>query len=196
MNQTLAKVLYVAGVTTFCTFLGCWAVLAHQENTPSAQKQATHRANAGGNDEKFIRDAAEGNVSEIDLGKLAQEKGQSEQVKEFGKRMVEDHTKTNEELKQVAEREHINMPTNVYRRDADTHRRLQKLSGPEFDKAYAEAMVKDHQEDIAAFKQEAASGQKSSLQQFAQQTLSTLESHLKEAQQLRATVSRESVQKR
>jgi putative membrane protein len=195
MNQTLAKVLYVAGVTTFCTFLGCWAVLAHQENTPVTQKQATHRANAGG-DEKFMRDAAEGSVSEIDLGKLAQEKGQSEQVKQFGKRMVEDHTKANEELKQIADREHINLPTNVYTKDANTHRRLQKMTGAEFDKAYAETMVQDHQEDIAKFKQEASSGQKSSLQQYAQQTLPTLESHLKEAQQLRATISHEGAKKR
>lgn len=194
MNQTLAKVLYVAGVTTFCTFLGCWAVLAHQENTPATQKQAAHRANAGG-DEKFMRDAAEGSVSEIDLGKLAQEKGQSEQVKQFGKRMVEDHTKANEELKQIADREHINLPTNVYTRDANTLRRLRKMSGAAFDKAYAETMVQDHQEDIAKFKQE-ANGQKSSLQQYAQQTLPTLESHLKEAQQLRATVSHEGAQKR
>ena len=195
MNQTLAKVLYVAGVTTFCTFLGCWAVLAHQENAPAKQKQATHRANTGG-DEKFMRDAAEGSVSEIDLGKLAQEKGQSERVKEFGKRMVGDHTKANEELKQIADREHINLPTNVYTKDANIHRRLQKMRGAEFDKAYAETMVRDHQEDIAKFKQEATGGQKSSLQQYAQQTLPTLESHLKEAQQLRATVSHEGAQKR
>ena len=198
MDQSLAKVLYVAGVTTFCTFLGCWAVLAHQENTPTkntptAQKQTTHRA-AGG-DEKFMRDAAEGSVSEIDLGKLAQKKGQNEKVKEFGKRMVEDHTKANQELKQIADREHINLPTNVYTKEANIHRRLQKLSGPAFDKAYAETMVQDHQEDVAKFKQEANSGQKGAWQQFAQQTLPTLESHLKEAQQLRASVSNEGAQK-
>lgn len=195
MNQTLAKVLYVAGVTTFCTFLGCWAVLAHQGNTPSAQKQGAHRT-TGPSDEKFMRDAAEGGVSEIDLGKLAQEKGQSPEVKEFGKRMVEDHSKANEELKQLATREHINLPTNVYRKDADLHRRLQKLSGPAFDKAYADAMVKDHEEDIATFKQEASSGQKSSLQQFAQQTLPTLEAHLKDAQRMQASVSHETAQRR
>ena len=194
MNQTLAKVLYVAGVTTFCTFLGCWAVLAHQENTPTTQKQAAHRANAGG-DEKFMRDAAEGSVSEIELGKLAQEKGQSEHVKLFGKHMMEDHSKANEELKQIADREHINLPTSVSRQDANTHQRLEKLSGPQFDKAYAETMVKDHQQDVAAFKQEAGSGQKSSAQQFAQRELPTLESHLKEAQQMRTFVAQEGAPK-
>jgi putative membrane protein len=195
MNQPLAKVLYVAGVTAFCTFLGCWAVLAHQENTPT-QKQGARRVNAPVSDEKFMRDAAEGSVAEIDLGKLAQQKGQSEEVKNFGARMVEDHSKSNEELKKIAAREHINLPTNVYRKDASTHRRLARMNGPEFDKAYAETMVRDHQEDIATFKQEAKGGQKSALQQFAQQTLPTLESHLKEAQQMRASVSHESAQKR
>src|SRR5579863_9201352 len=120
MNQTLAKVLYVAGVTTFCTFLGCWAVLAHQENTPASGRQATaERQKQGYADEKFVRGAAEGGMAEIELGKLAQERGQSEEVKKFGQRMVEDHTKANEELKQIATREKINLQTDVNRKDAD-----------------------------------------------------------------------------
>ncbi len=88
MNQSLAKVLYVAGVTTFCTFLGCWAVLAHQENTPT-QKQGARRANAPYSDEVFLRNAAEGSLAEIKLGQLAEEKAESPEVKTFAKRMVE-----------------------------------------------------------------------------------------------------------
>src|SRR5882672_10813271 len=83
MNQSLAKVLYVAGVTTFCTFLGCWAVLAHQENTPSSAKQTTR---AHYSDEVFVRDAAEGSMAEVKLGQLAEE-------------MVQDHQKDISEFK-------------------------------------------------------------------------------------------------
>lgn len=191
MNQTLAKVLYVAGVTTFCTFLGCWAVLAHQENTPTTQKQTTHRGSVAGADEKFAREVSEGGVAEIELGKLAEEKGQSEHVKLFAKHMVEDHTKVNEELKEIASREHLTLLTNLDRKDEGTRQRLEKMSGPEFDKAYAETMVRDHEQDVAAFKQEANSGQKSSLQQFAQRFLPTLEGHLKEAQQVKNFVAQE-----
>jgi predicted outer membrane protein len=81
------------------------------------------------------------------------------------------------------------------RKDADTRQRLEKLSGPQFDKAYAETMVRDHQQDVAAFKQEAGSGHKDSVQQFAQRQLPTLESHLKEAQQMRTFVAQEGAPK-
>src|ERR1700758_5587810 len=126
MNQTLAKVLYVAGVTTFCTFLGCWAVLAHQENTPS-QKQSTHRANTAFSDEQFIRNAAEGNMAEIKLGQLAEEKAQAPEVKNLAKRIVEDHTKAEEELKETAQKEGINLPTDISHKDALTYDRLAKM---------------------------------------------------------------------
>ncbi|HXN52432.1 MAG TPA: DUF4142 domain-containing protein [Candidatus Acidoferrum sp.] len=198
MNQSLAKVLYVAGVTTFCTFLGCWAVLAHQENTPTtgAQKhQATRRGNPPYADEKFVREAAEGSMAEMKLGQLAEEKGQSDEVKRFGKRMVEDHTKALDELKQIAVQEGINLPTDVSRKDAETYDRLAKLSGPEFDKAYAQEMVRDHQKDVAEFKRATSSAQKPALKQFAQHELPTLESHLQQAKQMMAHVSREGMSK-
>ncbi len=199
MNQTAAKVVYVAGVTTFCTFLGCWAVLAHQENTPtthSATKTRARVANPPYGDEKFVREAAEGNISEVKMGQLAEQKAQSEEVKKFAKRMIEDHSKATDELKQIAVRENINMPTNVNRKEADTYRSLEKLSGPAFDRAYARNMVTAHEKDITEFKQQASSGQKGAVKEFAQRTLPTLESHLQEAKQMMASVQHEVGHKR
>jgi putative membrane protein len=198
MNQTLAKVLYVAGVTTFCTFLGCWAVLAHQENTPgaqSSQKSTARRAGTQMNDENFLRNAAEGNIAEVKFGKLAEEKGQSEEVKKFGKRMVEDHSKANEELKQIGSKEGINMPTDWSHKHAQKYDALAKLSGPEFDKAYARSMVQDHETDINEYKQASTTAKNNSLKQYFEQTLPTLESHLQEAKQMQSQVSREGVSK-
>jgi putative membrane protein len=194
MNQSLAKVLYVAGVTTFCTFLGCWAVLAHQENTPT-QKQGARRASAPYSDEVFLRNAAEGNMAEIKLGQLAEEKAAAPEVKNFAKRMVEDHTKALEELKQIAAQEGINLPTDISHKDAQTYDRLAKLSGPEFDRAYAQEMVKDHQKDISEFKRGEVAAQKPTLKQFAQHELPTLQSHLELAQRMQARVSREGLSK-
>jgi putative membrane protein len=193
MNQTLAKVLYVAGVTTFCTFLGCWAVLAHQENTPTQRQTARH--NAPYVDEKFVRNAAEGGMAEVKLGQLAEEKGQSEEVRRFGKRMVEDHTKAGDQLKELGAKEGINMPTDVNRKDAETYQRLAKLSGPQFDKAYAQEMVRDHEKDINEFKNATTTTQKPSLRQFAQEQLPTLQSHLQQAKEMMSQVSREGVSK-
>jgi putative membrane protein len=197
MNQTLAKVLYVAGVTTFCTFLGCWAVLAHQENTPTraSQNAGERRAIAANNDETFLRSAAEGSMMEVKLGQVAEERAQSEEVKKFAKRMIEDHSKTLEELKAIGAQEHINLPTNISHQHSLKYKELEKLSGPEFDRAYARDMVQDHEQDVNEFKKGAATAQKPELKDFAQKTLPTLESHLQEAKQVMAHVSREGVSK-
>jgi putative membrane protein len=194
MNQTLAKVLYVAGVTTFCTFLGCWAVLAHQENTPTRASQSAgeKRAIAGNNDETFLRGAAEGSMLEVKLGQVAEQRAQSEEVKKFAQRMVEDHTKALDELKAIGAREHINLPTNISHQHSLRYKALEKLSGAEFDKAYARDMVQDHQQDINEFKHGAATAQKPELKDFAQKTLPTLESHLQQAKEMMAQVSKES----
>ena len=90
----------MAAVTTFCTFLGCWAVLAHQETAAPA-------AQAGANDTVFAKKAAQGGMAEVKLGQLAQQKGTADSVKKFGARMVEDHGKAGDELKQAASQENI-----------------------------------------------------------------------------------------
>jgi putative membrane protein len=198
MNHKLAKVLCVASAATFCLFVAGGPARA-QENTPEAQhaqRQNTRRmANPPHNDEAFVRNAAEGGMAEVKLGQLAEEKAQSEEVKKFGRRMVEDHTKANEELKQIAQRENINLPTAESRKDSQEYESLSKLSGEAFDRAYAQEMVKDHQKDVSEFKQMATSAQNPALKQFAQQTLPTLESHLQEARQMEQSVSRNAMGK-
>jgi putative membrane protein len=182
LNSPLAKAMYVAAVTAFCTFLGCWAVLAHQEIT-HAQPHATV------SDEQFARKAARGGMAEVKMGQLAQEKGTHESVKQFGQRMVEDHTKANEELKEAARKENVTLPADLDAKDKATYEALAKLSGPAFDRAYARDMVKDHQEDIAEFSREADSGQKEALKSFAVGALPILNDHLKEAREMQRSVS-------
>ena len=83
------------------------------------------------------------------------------------------------------------MPTDISHQDAETYNQLSKLAGPEFDRAYSQEMVKDHQKDIAEFKKGETSAQKPDVKQFAQKTLPTLQSHLELAQHMQAHVSRE-----
>jgi putative membrane protein len=182
LDSPLMKVAYVAGVTTFCTFLGCWAVLAHQEN---AQKPAYSAVS----DTQFARKATQGGIAEVKLGQLAQEKGTSDSVKKFGQRMVEDHTKAGDELKRAAAQDNITLPDDLSAKDKATYDSLSKLSGAAFDRAYARDMVKDHEEDIADFNKEASGGKKSAIKDFATQTLPTLQDHLKEAKEMRQNVS-------
>jgi putative membrane protein len=175
------KASYVAGVTTFLTFLGCWAVLAHQESAPPAQ--------SAGNDTTFAKKAAQGGMAEVKMGQLAQQKGTAESVKKFGARMVEDHSKAGDELKQAASQSNITLPTDMSAKDKATYDMLSKLSGAAFDRAYARDMVRDHEEDVADFSKEANGGHNPAVKDFATQTLPTLQDHLKEAKEMRQNVA-------
>ena len=100
-------------------------------------------------DKTFVKKAAEGGLAEVELGQLATQKASSEDVKKFGQRMVDDHSKANDQLKQVAAQEHIDLPTEPSAKDKATKARLEKLSGEQFDRAYMRDMVKDHRTDVA-----------------------------------------------
>ena len=140
-------------------------------------------------DSDFAKDAAQGGMAEVKLGQLAQDKGTSDAVKEFGKRMVDDHSAANDKLKSIAQQESVNLPTNLNKKDRATYDKLSKLSGDAFDRAYARDMVKDHQDDIAAFRQEASNGQDPQIKSFASDTLPTLQDHLKMAREMMRNVS-------
>ncbi len=139
-------------------------------------------------DKTFARKAAAGGMAEVKLGQLAQRNGSNEAVKEFGRRMESDHSKAGDQLKDVASRNNITLPTDLDRKDQATYDRLSKLSGAAFDRAYARDMVADHQNDITEFKKEARTGRNPDVKGFASQTLPTLEDHLKQAKAMESAV--------
>jgi putative membrane protein len=132
-------------------------------------------------DRHFIHKAGQGGLAEVELGKLAAEKGQSDEVKKFGQRMVDDHSKANDQLKQLAESKGVTLPTDLSAKDKATKARLDKLSGEKFDRAYMNDMVQDHTKDVSEFKKESTTAKDSDVKNFASQTLPTLQDHLKEA---------------
>ena len=133
-------------------------------------------------DQSFVMKAAKGGMAEVELGKLAQDKGSSEQVKSFGKRMADDHGKANDELQTLAKNKNITLPTELDPKDQALKDRLSKLSGASFDRAYMTAMVTDHRKDVSEFKRESMSAKDPDIKAFASKTLPTLEDHLKLAQ--------------
>jgi len=140
-------------------------------------------------DSQFANKAAAGGMSEIKLGQLAVDKGRNSAVKEFGQRMVTDHSKANDELKSIALRTNIALPDTTTASDQSLYERLSKLSGSEFDRAYARAMVKDHQEDVTTFQRESVEGRNAAVKEFATKTVPTLKSHLQQAREMQKTVS-------
>jgi len=139
-------------------------------------------------DAKFYRDAAEGGMAEVAMGKLAQQKAQSPSVKDYGAQMVNDHAAANEKLKALARSKNITLPANPSVAEMETKSKLEALSGQSFDKTYIKGMIQDHEEDLAEFKKEAASGEDPDARAFANATLPTLEAHLKKIQAIAASV--------
>ena len=140
-------------------------------------------------DRQFAREAAAGGLAEVKLGQLAVDKGNSDVVKTFGQKMVDDHSKANSELQSVAAKSNISLPTAASPADQATYDRLSKLSGGAFDRAYARDMVQDHIHDFAAFKQEANYGKDPAIKAFASATLPTLTDHLKMARDMKLAVA-------
>ena len=133
---------------------------------------------ASGPDATFYRHAAEGGISEVQLANLALNKSEDPAVKEFAAQMVKDHSDANDKLRSVAASKNIKLPTRASVAETATKAKLEVLSGSTFDKSYIKAMVKDHEEDVAEFKREAASGNDPDAKAFASETLPTLKEHL------------------
>ncbi len=136
---------------------------------------------SGGMDKKFVADAAEGGLAEVDLGNLAKSNGSSDDVKQFGDHMVTDHSKANDELKSLAQQKGWTLPTEPKAKDKATKDRLAKKNGAEFDKAYMRDMVMDHEKDVKEFKKCASSCSDPDLKAWAGKTAPTLEQHLQMA---------------
>ena len=162
-----------------------------------ASNAVPSRANApdGGSatsDQTFLKGAVEGGLAEVELGQLAVEKSSNEDVKRFAQRMVEDHGKANEDLKQLASQKGVSLPSEPSAKQKAKKERLSKLSGDEFDRAYMSDMLKDHRTDIAAFEQESDSGMDSDIKKFASQALPILREHLKQAESVTGKIEQAS----
>ncbi|HKY01689.1 MAG TPA: DUF4142 domain-containing protein [Burkholderiales bacterium] len=134
--------------------------------------------------EKFFKEAAIGGIAEVEAGKLAAQKGSSADVKQFGEMMVKDHSGANAKLKDLAAKKNVTLPAELDDKHKRAAENLAKKQGADFDKAYADQMVKDHKKTIDLFEGEAKRGKDADVKAFAEATLPTLREHLKAAQQL------------
>jgi len=127
--------------------------------------------------EDFMKNAADGGLAEVELGKQAVKNAQDPEVKKFGQMMIDDHTKANNELKALAAKKNVTLPTDMgsYKGDVDD---MSKLKGADFDKEYVDHMVDDHEDDVAAFEKQANSGADPDVKAFAAKCLPVLKKHL------------------
>jgi len=181
----------IAGAVSFClaAALCTQAGAAGKANEHSAANVGTTAsapansmsattATVSSSDRKFMEKAAQGGMAEVKLGQLAAEKGSAPEVKQFGQRMVDDHSKVNDQLKGIASTKGVTLPTEIDKSAQKEYDKLSKLSGAQFDREYMNHMVSDHKKDISDFKKEADKAKDADVKQFASSTLPTLEEHL------------------
>jgi putative membrane protein len=135
-------------------------------------------------DRMFVTKAMQGGMAEVQLGQLTLQKSNNQQVKEFAQRMIDDHTKLNEQMKPVAQQLGVTPPEQVSKNDRKTMAKLQALSGSAYDQAYIKDMVKDHKQDLNDFQMEASSGQDQTVKDAASQGSKVIAQHLQLAQQM------------
>jgi putative membrane protein len=177
----MTRLLTTTAVLALLAAAPAWAQATRPTTTGTAATAAGSQALAQ-QDADFAKDAAIGGRFEVDMGKTAQSKAQSQDVKDFGKHMVDDHGKANDKLAAVAKDLKITLPSALDQKHKDTVDRLSKLSGDQFDREYMAEMVKDHQEDAGKFQKEIASGNNAQLKAFATETLTVIQQHQKMAQ--------------
>jgi putative membrane protein len=141
-------------------------------------------------DESFYKNLAEGGISEVDLGKLAEEKSTDPKVKDFAARMVKDHSAANEKLQSLAASKNLSLPSSASAAQLATKAKLEVLTGKVFDDSYVKSQVKAHTGTVALLQKEIASGQDADAKAFARSILPTIRSHLKE---IRAIAAEENV---
>lgn len=163
--------------------------LCAQEQSSSGSSDRMKSGTSGSADQQFMMKAAQGGMAEVQLGQLAKDHASSQAVKDFGQNMVDDHTKANDELKDLASRKNVTLPTSVDAKDQATIDRLSKLNGAAFDRAYMRDMVSDHKKDIAEFEKESNSGSDPDVKAWASKTLPTLQHHLQMATDTHRQVS-------
>ena len=167
---------------------------AQQPNAPSQQQPpSATMGNPGAGaptatnygDQAFVSKAMEGGIAEVELGKLAADKSQSQDVKQFAQKMVNDHSQMGDKwFKPVATQLGVSEPKGPSKKDKKLIEKLQGLSGQQFDTEYIQAMVKDHKEDLKEFQNESQAAQDPNVKQIAEQGSKVISQHLQMIEQI------------
>jgi putative membrane protein len=151
---------------------------------PADQQAMADTSKLTQDDRRFVSEAAQGGLLEVQLGQLAAEKASSDEVKQLAQRIMEDHQQANQRLQNIANAKHIDVPSQLDQQHQQKISQLQNLSGARFDKAYVHQMVQDHTKDIGEFRSHSNSTQDAALKDFTTSTLPTLEQHLQQSKEL------------
>ncbi|HKS40192.1 MAG TPA: DUF4142 domain-containing protein [Blastocatellia bacterium] len=139
-------------------------------------------------DKKFVMETAQDGMMEVELAKLAVDKASSEEVKQYAQRLVDDHTKANGELTQLASQKGVMVPQDE-KAMMKSKDKLSKLSGAAFDREFMNLMVKDHTKAVKEFEDASTKSKDTDLKDWAAKTLPTLREHLQMARDINTKVA-------
>lgn len=189
MKKTSVKLLLAAFVSA--------ALISCSGN----QKESATEAASEQNEEKFedsdkedaaefVVEAANSGMMEVEAGRVAQQKGSSQEVKQYGQMMVDDHTKANEELKALASTKNITVPAAIGQDKQDKLAKLQEKSGAEFDREFMDLMVSSHEDAVNLFEKQAENGSDPELKSWAAGKVTVLKQHLDHAKATKELVDK------
>jgi len=192
MKRTLIAVLPCALWLSACTPSATDDAVVSDSGGSGAQSSSQATTDASktqvvAEDMQFMKDAAQSGIAEVKMGELAASNGETQPVKDLAKKLVTDHGKVNEELKQLATKKSVTLPDAVTEQQKTMLQHLSSLKGSEFDSAFKQHAVENHQKSVDKFKTAAEKAKDADLKAFAAKTLPTLQQHLALAKQLTAT---------
>src|SRR5438874_6484049 len=172
-NKFSINIRFITGLITIACIGLTGAALA--QNPKSKSDSNSNKAKAStlsSADKAFVKDAAKGGMMEVAMGRVAEKNASDSEVKNFGARMVNDHSKANEDLKAIAKEENVEWPAE------------KEASKWKSDKDYMDAMVKDHEKDLAEFEKQAKNGSDPDVKRFAEKTSTVVRKHLDLAKEI------------
>lgn len=174
---------------------GCNNEVANVNTTNSMDANANLIVNTNGEnpgdavsdaENEFMTKAAQDGMAEVKLATMAKDKAKNAEVKAFAQKMIEDHTKANAELKEVANKNNVALPAEVNEKQKEMAEELAEVSGEDFDEKYVEMMVDAHQKAVELFQNEIDNGNNDDTKAFASKTLPTLKQHLEMIKKIEA----------
>ena len=172
-------------------FFACAALAASpslfaqsSEKKDASAKTEQKKGGLAGQDRKYFQEIAQANLAEIETGKLAQQKASAEEVKKFAQHMVEDHGKMLQEQQTMAKSKGVSLPKQPKKEHQAALKKLQGASGAQFDRAYMDQMVKDHQKTLNLVQEAAKNAKDPQLKQAAEKAVAEVQKHLEMAKQI------------
>jgi putative membrane protein len=185
MNRTV----WIAGAAAGVALVGGCKDTDKDRVTPDTTISGPTAQSGAGKDAEFMRQATVVNNAEVELGKLAQQKGTSPDVQRYGSMLASDHGKNQEKLAQLADMQKVDLPAQLDTEHQQLVTKLSQAQGAQFDRDFIAAMIAGHEKAIAAFEDEVRTGQDSQAKRYAADTLPHLRHHLQFAREIQTRLT-------